>query len=240
MAVTFPESYEDSALKYAVILAKYNGKYVFVKHKERETLELPGGHREPGENIAQTAAHELYEETGALKYSLRQICPYKVNNYAMLFYAEISELGELPQSEIERVVLLDKPPRELLEWTYPDVHPKLLEKIESELEKPMDLKKYFKKSELIPAIVQDVNNGEVLMLAYMNEESLAKTLETGYTWFWSRSRQELWNKGATSGHVQKVIEIYGDCDDDTLLIKVEQTGAACHTGNRTCFFDRIK
>ena len=104
----------------------------------------------------------------------------------------------------------------------------------------MDLKKYFKKGELIPAIVQDVNNGEVLMLAYMNEESLAKTLETGYTWFWSRSRQELWNKGATSGHVQKVIERYGDCDDDTLLIKVEQTGAACHTGNRTCFFDRIK
>ena len=240
MAVTFPESYEDSALKYAVILAKYNGKYVFVKHKERETLELPGGHREQGENIAQTAARELYEETGALKYSLRQICPYKVNNYAMLFFAEISELGELPQLEIERVVLLDEPPRDLSEWTYPDVHPKLLEKIESELEKPMDLIKYFKKGELIPAIVQDVSNGEVLMLAYMNEESLAKTLETGYTWFWSRSRQELWNKGATSGHVQKVIEIYGDCDDDTLLIKVEQTGAACHTGNRTCFFDRIK
>ena len=240
MAVTFPESYEDSALKYAVILAKYNGKYVFVKHKERETLELPGGHREAGENILQTAARELYEETGALKYSLRQMFLYKVNNYGMLFYAEILELGELPQSEIERVVLLDEPPRDLSEWTYPDVHPKLLEKIESELEKPMDLKKYFKKGELIPAIVQDVNNGEVLMLAYMNEESFAKTLETGYTWFWSRSRQELWNKGATSGHVQKVIEIYGDCDDDTLLIKVEQTGAACHTGNRTCFFDRIK
>ena len=104
----------------------------------------------------------------------------------------------------------------------------------------MDLKKFFIKSELIPAVVQDANNGEVLMLAYMNEESLAKTLETGYTWFWSRSRQELWNKGATSGHVQKVIEIYTDCDDDTLLIKVEQTGAACHTGNRTCFFRQIK
>ena len=82
--------------------------------------------------------------------------------------------------------------------------------------------------------------GAVLMLAYMNEESLRKTLETGYTWFWSRSRQELWNKGATSGHLQKVVEIYGDCDDDTLLVKVIQTGAACHTGNRTCFFNRIK
>lgn len=239
MGVEFPLDYDDEKLKYAVILAKCNGKYVFVKHRERKTFELPGGHREPGENIAQTAARELYEETGAITYSMRQICPYKLNNYGMLFYAEITELGELPQSEIERVLLLDEPSRELMAWTYPDVHPKLLMKIESEL-KMMDLKKYFKKGELIPAIVQDVYSGEVLMLAYMNEESMAKTLETGYTWFWSRSRQELWNKGATSGHVQKVIEIYGDCDDDTLLIKVEQTGAACHTGNRTCFFSRIK
>lgn len=240
MNVQFPETYRDSELKYAVILAKYNGKYVFVKHRERETLEIPGGHREPGENIAQTAERELYEETGAVKYSLQQIFPYKVNEFGMLFYAEITELGELPQSEIEQVVLLDVPPKELSRWTYPEIQPELLQKIESELRKEMDLKKFFQKSELIPAIVQDVNNDEVLMLAYMNEESLAKTLETGYTWFWSRSRQELWNKGATSGHVQKVIEIYGDCDDDTLLIKVEQTGAACHTGNRTCFFNRIK
>lgn len=240
MNVEFPASVKDSELKYAVILAKYNGKYVFVKHRERETLEMPGGHREQGENIAQTAARELYEETGAVKYSLRQICPYSVTDFGMLFYAEIAELGDLPPSEIERVVLLDKPPQELSGWTYPEIQPKLLEKIESELKKGMDLKKYFKKGELIPAIVQDAENGEVLMLAYMNEESLAKTLETGYTWFWSRSRQELWNKGATSGHVQRVIEIYGDCDDDTLLIKVEQTGAACHTGNRTCFFNMIK
>lgn len=103
----------------------------------------------------------------------------------------------------------------------------------------MDVEKYFKKADLIPAIVQDAENGEVLMLAYMNRESLKKTLETGYTWFWSRSRQELWNKGATSGHVQKITEMYSDCDDDTLLIKVIQTGAACHTGNRTCFFTQM-
>lgn len=103
----------------------------------------------------------------------------------------------------------------------------------------MELEKYFKKSDLIPAIIQEASTGEVLMLAYMNRESLAKTLETGYTWFWSRSRQELWNKGATSGHLQKVIEIYDDCDDDTLLVKVEQTGAACHTGNHSCFFTKI-
>lgn len=104
----------------------------------------------------------------------------------------------------------------------------------------MDVKKYFKKSDLIPAIVQEDKTGEVLMLAYMNEESLLKTLETGYTWFWSRSRQELWNKGATSGHLQRVVSIKGDCDDDTLLITVVQTGAACHTGNHSCFFNDIK
>lgn len=104
----------------------------------------------------------------------------------------------------------------------------------------MNLDKYFKKGELIPAVVQEKETGEVLMLAYMNKESMQKTLDTGYTWFWSRSRQELWNKGATSGHLQKVHEIYGDCDDDTLLITVTQTGAACHTGNHSCFFNKIK
>lgn len=102
-----------------------------------------------------------------------------------------------------------------------------------------NLDKYFVKADLIPAIVQDIENGDVLMLAYMNKESLKKTLETGYTWFYSRSRNELWNKGATSGHVQKIIEMYSDCDDDTFLIKVEQTGPACHTGSRSCFFNRI-
>lgn len=102
-----------------------------------------------------------------------------------------------------------------------------------------NLSKYFAKGELIPAIVQDADTGEVLMLAYMNEVSLAKTLETGYTWFYSRSRNELWNKGATSGHLQKIVEIYSDCDDDTLLIIAHQTGVACHTGNKTCFFTKI-
>ena len=103
-----------------------------------------------------------------------------------------------------------------------------------------NLSKYFAKSELIPAIVQDATSGEVLMLAYMNRESMQKTFETGYTWFWSRSRQELWNKGATSGHLQKVVDIFADCDDDTLLITVEQTGAACHTGSHSCFFKKLK
>lgn len=103
-----------------------------------------------------------------------------------------------------------------------------------------ELERYFKKAELIPTIIQENSTGEVLMLAYMNQESLKRTLETGYTWFWSRSRQEYWNKGATSGHLQKVISISSDCDDDTLLIKVDQTGAACHTGRHSCFFRNIK
>lgn len=97
----------------------------------------------------------------------------------------------------------------------------------------------FLKSELIPAIIQEYNTKEVLMLAYMNKESFKKTLETGYTWFYSRSRKKLWNKGETSGHVQKVIRIKSDCDNDTLLIEVEQTGVACHTGSKSCFFNDI-
>lgn len=103
----------------------------------------------------------------------------------------------------------------------------------------VDINRYFAKSELIPAVVQDAGTGEVLMLAYMNRESLKKTLETGFTWFWSRSRQELWNKGATSGHTQQVVNIYADCDDDTLLVQVNQKGAACHTGNHSCFFKKL-
>jgi phosphoribosyl-ATP pyrophosphohydrolase/phosphoribosyl-AMP cyclohydrolase len=90
---------------------------------------------------------------------------------------------------------------------------------------------------LVPAIVQDAYSKEVLMLAYMNRESLKKTMESGETWFWSRSRSELWHKGATSGHTQKVRSIRYDCDGDTLLVTVEQTGPACHTGERSCFFN---
>ena len=102
-----------------------------------------------------------------------------------------------------------------------------------------NLERYFVKSDLIPAIVVEETNGAVLMLAYMNRESLQKTLETGYTWFYSRSRQELWNKGATSGNLQKVVRITADCDDDTLLVTVNQTGVACHTGAYSCFFKEI-
>ncbi|MBN2122800.1 MAG: phosphoribosyl-AMP cyclohydrolase [Deltaproteobacteria bacterium] len=93
---------------------------------------------------------------------------------------------------------------------------------------------------LLPAIVQDHASGRVLMLAYINEESWKRTLETGEAHFWSRSRQELWHKGGTSGHVQIVKEIYGDCDNDTVLFRVEQVGgAACHKGYESCFHKKV-
>ncbi|NLJ31814.1 MAG: phosphoribosyl-AMP cyclohydrolase [Clostridiales bacterium] len=101
------------------------------------------------------------------------------------------------------------------------------------------IEKFFQKSDLLPAIVQEYGTNEVLMLAYMNRESFQKTLESGYTWFYSRSRRELWNKGATSGHLQKIVSITGDCDSDTLLVVVRQTGPACHTGSHSCFFNEI-
>lgn len=99
---------------------------------------------------------------------------------------------------------------------------------------------FSKQDGLLPAIVQDYNSGKVLMLAYINKASWEKTLETGEAHYWSRSRRELWHKGGTSGHVQKVKETYADCDSDTVLFKVEQVGgAACHTGYETCFHQKV-
>jgi len=100
---------------------------------------------------------------------------------------------------------------------------------------PKEIK--FDEQGLAPAIVQDAHTREVLMLAYMNAESLARTLETGQTWFWSRSRKELWHKGATSGNTQQVIAITADCDNDAIVVLVEPAGPACHTGARSCFGD---
>ncbi|MFC1974223.1 phosphoribosyl-AMP cyclohydrolase [Chloroflexota bacterium] len=92
---------------------------------------------------------------------------------------------------------------------------------------------------LIPAIVQDAQNGDVLMLAYMNQESLDKTLSSGQGWFYSRSRQELWHKGATSGNYLNVKSVHIDCDEDTVLLRVDPVGPVCHTGNRSCFFHEL-
>lgn len=102
------------------------------------------------------------------------------------------------------------------------------------------MKPDFKKMELIPAIIQDYRTNEVLMLAYVNEEAYKKMLETNQTYFYSRSRDELWHKGQTSGHFQNIKGMYLDCDLDTLLIYVEQIGVACHTGAYSCFFNEIK
>jgi len=102
-----------------------------------------------------------------------------------------------------------------------------------------DLPRLFRKAALIPAIVQEDGTGEVLMLAYMKEESLRRTLGNGTTWVGNRSRGESWNKGATSRHFQHVVSVHADCDDDTLLVRVRQDGAACHTGAHSCFFKTL-
>lgn len=103
---------------------------------------------------------------------------------------------------------------------------------------PTNLK--FNEAGLVPAIAQDSQSGEVLMLAWMNAESIAKTLETGQVTYWSRSRQEFWVKGATSGHTQALVDFRVDCDRDCLLVEVKQEGPACHTGRRTCFYTAVR
>lgn len=103
---------------------------------------------------------------------------------------------------------------------------------------PADLK--FDERGLIPAVVQEADTGEVLMVAWMNRQAVEATLATGLTHFWSRSRQRLWRKGETSGHVQHVAALWGDCDADVLLVQVHQDGPACHTGRRSCFFTALK
>jgi phosphoribosyl-AMP cyclohydrolase/phosphoribosyl-ATP pyrophosphohydrolase/phosphoribosyl-AMP cyclohydrolase len=103
-----------------------------------------------------------------------------------------------------------------------------------------DLQVKFDSAGLVPCVVQQEGTGEVLMVAWMNEESLRLTVETGTTWFWSRSRQELWNKGATSGNMQQVKRLLVDCDADTLVAVVDSPGPACHTGHRSCFYREVE
>lgn len=114
--------------------------------------------------------------------------------------------------------------------------PELLERARQQV---ADLGIAFDDRGLVPAIVQQRDTGEVLMMAWMSAESLALTLATRMTWFWSRSRQELWNKGVTSGNVQRVERLFYDCDADCLLVMVDSPGPACHTGNRTCFYREV-
>ncbi|MDR3206995.1 MAG: phosphoribosyl-AMP cyclohydrolase [Oscillospiraceae bacterium] len=103
-----------------------------------------------------------------------------------------------------------------------------------------DLSRLFLKAPLVPAVAQDADTGRVLMLGYVSREALEKTLETGTAWFWSRSRQELWNKGATSGHILAMTAVYADCDEDALLYLCRPAGPTCHTGQVSCFFRNVK
>jgi len=137
MEVKFYDNVNDELLKFAVIISKSSGKWVICKHKERDTYEAPGGHREANERIIDTAKRELYEETGALEFSITPICIYSVTGknevngtgeetFGMLYYAEIETFQEELHSEIEKIVLLDELPTE---WTYPLIQPKLIAKV---------------------------------------------------------------------------------------------------------------
>ena len=131
--VKFYDEVNDNLLKFAVIIAKSDGKWVFCKHRERNTYEIPGGHREPGELIDDTAKRELYEETGATDYALKRICVYSVTapdndkgeeTFGMLYYADVSSFEKELHSEIEKIIVVDHP---VNNWTYPLIQPKLLE-----------------------------------------------------------------------------------------------------------------
>lgn len=133
VAVNFYEEVDDALLRFAVIIAKTDGKYVFCKHRLRDTLEVPGGHREPGEVILDTARRELYEETGAIEFDIVPICVYSVeakNNFdgkesfGMLYFAEIRAFEQELHSEIEQIIITDDMPTN---WTYPDIQPRLME-----------------------------------------------------------------------------------------------------------------
>ena len=137
LEVKFYEEVDDQLLEFAVIVSKYKGKWVYCKHRERDTYEAPGGHRDNGENIIETAKRELFEETGAKKFKLTRIGVYSVSNegketFGMLFFADIEEFGELPEMEIEKIELFDKLPDKL---TYPLIQPKLVERVATEIQK---------------------------------------------------------------------------------------------------------
>ncbi len=133
--VKFYETIKDELLKFAVIITKTENKYVFCKHRDRDTWEIPGGHREPGETILDTAKRELYEETGALEFAIEPVCVYSVTapenfngveSFGMLYFADVNQFEKEIHSEIEKIIITDRLPDR---WTYPDIQPKLLEEV---------------------------------------------------------------------------------------------------------------
>lgn len=133
MEIKFYQKADNELLKFAIIVSKHNGKWALCKHKQRDTYECPGGHREENENIIDTAKRELFEETGAVEFSLKEVCIYSVTEdgvetYGMLYYADIKEFDNLPDFEIEKIELFDELPEH---WTYPSIQPILIKKIQS-------------------------------------------------------------------------------------------------------------
>ena len=138
VTVKFYDNAPDDLLKFAVMVSRHNGKWVLCRHKDRNTYEWPGGHREHGETVTDCARRELWEETGAVKYTLSPVCIYAVADDAketlgMLYFAEIFEFGPMPQLEIEEIVLFDEPPEDLSRWTYNTIQPKLVAKVKEVL-----------------------------------------------------------------------------------------------------------
>ena len=195
MEVKFYDTVNDELLKFAVIISQSNGKWVFCKHKERDTYEVPGGHRETGENILETAKRELQEETGAVKYEIKPICVYSVTgktrvndtgeeSFGMLYFAEITEFAKELHSEMEKVILMDELPEN---WTYPLIQPKLIEKY-MQLEKQSYSRIQLAAKQTIEYIKNTIKPGmNLLEIRKLCEEKL---LELGADSFW------YWDVGA--------------------------------------------
>ena len=195
MEVKFYDTVNDELLKFAVIISQSNGKWVFCKHKERDTYEVPGGHRETGENILDTAKRELQEETGAVKYEIKPICVYSVTgktrvndtgeeSFGMLYFAEITEFAKELHSEMEKVILMDELPEN---WTYPLIQPKLIEKY-MQIENQSYSRIQLAAKQTIEYIKNTIKPGmNLLEIRKLCEEKL---LELGADSFWS------WDVGA--------------------------------------------
>ena len=215
--VQFYDHADDRKLRFAVIITKTNGHWVFCKHRERDTLEIPGGHREPGESIPETAKRELYEETGAIDFTIRPVCVYSVTapgsfdgqeTFGMLFYAEVKEFEHDLHSEIERIVIQDELPSA---WTYPDIQPFLLLEAEKRITAEISLRRMPAGSE------EDRQNGRTTPVrgAFSGIQSmLSENKGTDYQWIEDKVPEGM-----------KVTQVYGIILDreGRVMLRVENT-----------------